>query len=293
MKMKNKSLLFLVFLLTCIVANAQTYSVEVKEFLSVSPQAEVIGRLYSNHTVYVYAIRDGWAKIKFNDKYAYVNANYIKAIDSSSSVSSDERQPNWQDREMAKIFFYGMLIMMFLFYQITKFATFWRINFFAFIFILVCALETGYYFGFDNLGVKDLLSLSYYSHPLWFTDPGSVGFVWGIVNSFIYYFVAVAHVLVINKLLSERYEDNCSLGFFSAIIFVVVYGFTEWLIISPTLQKILVIGLLLCQTIQFLMLMKQGLKDAIIYIICMSATILVYLQVTGWFMFMFKYIWKI
>jgi hypothetical protein len=267
----------------------------VKEFLSVrtspSVKAEVIGKLYPNQTIHVHEIRNGWATIIFNGKYAYVNASYLKVISDSAPATSTERH-NRRNKNMTEPFFYGMLVMLGLFLLTRMYVNFYNTNFFAFIFILVCVLEIVYYFGFDNLGIKDLLSLNKYDHPLWFTDPGSVGLIWGIVNSFIYYIVAMLQVVIFFTLIEDCYDSSCSLGYYSAIIFVIAYGFTEWLILSNMLQKIFIIALIVCQAIQFFILIKQGFRGAIIYTVCISATILVYLQITGWFMFIIKYIAK-
>jgi hypothetical protein len=287
----KQTILFFVLLLSGFVAHSQEeYRVEVKEFLSVrnapNAQAKVIGKLPPNHTVYVHEIRNGWATIQFEGKKAYVNSKFLTKI----VAPTPEYTYNDND-DMTWSFFYGMLAMLVLFLIISMYADFDSPSFLGFLFKIICLLEIVYYFGFNYWGVKDWFSLHDYYHPLWFTDPNTVGLLWGIVNSFVFYFVAVLQIIICIRLIDERC-GGAGFGFMTAVLFVIAYGLTEWLARTEQtgmIQTILVIAVAVCQAIQFvILLLRRG--GAISYIICATATILVYLQTTGWFLFMLNYI---
>ncbi|UOW67280.1 SH3 domain-containing protein [Paraclostridium bifermentans] len=58
-----------------------------------STSSKVIGKLSKGSTVDTFEIKNGWAKIKFNNQTAYVSSQYLKSINSSSNPGSNNNKP--------------------------------------------------------------------------------------------------------------------------------------------------------------------------------------------------------
>ena len=55
-----------------------------------SVQSEKIGTITKSDTVIVESVEDAWAKINFNGKVAYVNANYLEEVKAGNLAEKDE-----------------------------------------------------------------------------------------------------------------------------------------------------------------------------------------------------------
>ncbi|MFR6031621.1 MAG: SH3 domain-containing protein [Barnesiella intestinihominis] len=55
-----------------------------------SVQSEKIGTITKSDTVIVESVEDAWAKINFNGKVAYVNANYLEEVEVGNLAEKDE-----------------------------------------------------------------------------------------------------------------------------------------------------------------------------------------------------------
>ena len=55
-----------------------------------SVQSEKIGTITKSDTVIAESVEDAWAKINFNGKVAYVNANYLEEVEAGNLAEKDE-----------------------------------------------------------------------------------------------------------------------------------------------------------------------------------------------------------
>lgn len=165
------------------------------------------------------------------------------------------------------------------------------------LFISICFIEIVYYFGFNIPGVKYLFSLSHHDSPLWFCDFRE-SFLWGVVNSLTFYLLVLYQTRAGIEFFKDRYDNNkvynCDIGIWAAIVFVFIYGLTEWLVKAEKLRLILVIIFLLSQAFQIILFLKKSnyhksaIPECLIYLVTVTGTVLLYSQIPSWIGFITK-----
>ena len=258
----------------------QEYRVAVENTLNVRSSADagaaIVGSLRNGQRVYVHATENGWARITYNGAAAWVKQDYLVPLPPAQNNYGGSRG----GRKKTEGFFWGFAILAFVLFQIRMRADFnWFDDFFTIAFIVFCSLELAYYFG----------SLWVGSNPMWFIDPHEAGFFRALVHTFVYGFFSVIHLLTFFDFNEVQFEDdNTTLGFFSAVVFAVLFGLPEWLIDSIVDVEVFTIVLIaifaLCQIIQLILTTRESnFGRGLIYLTCITASALVYAMGQGWF----------
>ncbi|MDD2962256.1 MAG: SH3 domain-containing protein [Muribaculaceae bacterium] len=200
--MKKYLYLFVSFFI-CIICTAQTaYEVTANPVLNVrsygKAKAPLLGKVYYNDTVQVYEISNGWAKIKYNDDYAYVSAKYLKEIE----IIEEATQPTEES-------FFSMITSK----GSSSLLMFLIIVFSIILFMLRMhrkddPLEGGAYIA--NMIIFILLSaieiiyvISMKNDSTWFCSPNKVGWIWTIINFFIFGYAVFNQIMCFFETLDE------------------------------------------------------------------------------------------
>ncbi len=284
--MKKILLSILISLLTFVAVNAQEYVVKVDSWLNVrnsgNENASVIGRLTNGDRVYVHQTENGWAKITYNGKDAYVNQDYL--------VLTPVYQGNIPQKK-PQGFFWGFVILAIVMFVFCAGSDISQLdNFRTVLFVVIALVELVYYFCFSYLPIDA------WSSPFGFNNPGEVGFFRAAANSVAYFVFVAAQVFAFIQFTDSDSED-LSFGVSAGAIFVATHFFSGFFFqIGGWLAIILTVGFLICQAIQFFKIIadsyskRRGFIKATAYLMCVCATALVAIQVKGWFEFLMEYI---
>ena len=94
--MKAWGLFLFACLALCVQAAAESYMVNAPSGLNVRASSdegsEVLGKLSYNEAIDVITIDKGWASIKWNNQYAYVNASYLTPMTTEEGIISSEQE---------------------------------------------------------------------------------------------------------------------------------------------------------------------------------------------------------
>ena len=85
----------IILLCYCLWCTAQTkYEVTANTFLNIrsyaDKEAPVLGTIDKGGKIDVYEINDGWAKIGYDNGYAYVSAQYLKRVNGNIVAVTDK-----------------------------------------------------------------------------------------------------------------------------------------------------------------------------------------------------------
>lgn len=265
----------IVCLCCCLLATAQTkYEVTTNTFLNIRSYADInapiLGTISKGNQVNVYELSDGWAKIEYDNSYAYVSAKYLKEVDSSSAnieSSTKFELPSWNlSLSDVKWMIYPILALSLILFFIrirreddplegAMYFTNWLI------FLAVSTLELIYLVLINR-------------NPVWFCVPDTVGWIWTIINFLIFGFIVYNQLMCFfNTLLDVEYNSYSSFekrwGIYSWIggpIAGIVTG-----IVFPPLAGLVVIAFIVCQIIQVVLIFrgivpKGGWGNAFLYL---------------------------
>lgn len=181
----------------CFIATAQNkYEVTAGSRLNIrsaaSTSAPVVGSVSHGGIIDVYEISNGWAKIRMNNGYAYVSAQYIKArpdLNPKTEAKKSKHTGNFGNlsfnfsfgigKTKAKDMAYGIAILSLLLFIIScirgdnpiEGTALYVTN--LILFLLVVIMEIIYIVEMQG-------------SPLWFCDPYDVGWLWTIINFLIF-----------------------------------------------------------------------------------------------------------
>jgi len=113
--MKYKHLILLFFLLSCCVLNASTYYVTANSLnIRSQPDAnsQILGKLYKNNQIDVIEYNSHWAKIKYQDRIAYINKSYIKPTDTSNAPPVTHTREPLKKTIWSNILVWSLLILL-------------------------------------------------------------------------------------------------------------------------------------------------------------------------------------
>jgi hypothetical protein len=292
-----KHFLFLfVFLTVSFLANSQAYySVNVNNHLNVRKTPDVnsviIGKLGRNETVKVLEIQGQWAKIEYQGKEAYVNAQYLKFYrdDTASQTSNYTSNRAEQNSETHKIFFWGMIIAAVVCFLL-RMTSMWRVNFYVVIFALFCMSEVFYYFG-CLLDLWTFMPLSSQYGAMWFCHPRAVGVVWGIAASVVYMFFASSQLMLALNLYEDLFDNEYYTCYIVSIVYVVICNIGTFIIVNDNLAMLFTLTYCLYVLIQSMVVAaNRGLLKAVIFFFCIYGTALVFGEISGWIDFLLKYL---
>ena len=285
-----KRFLFICIGLFIIVLSTQAlekYEVTANTFLNIrshgSTNAPVIGTINHGGIVNVESIDGEWAKVSFNGGYGYVSTTYIRPVTPTppakaptNTFSDWFRQTNYDCRPLVYIIL-GLSIVLFILRMRRGESTPLEdsehtIN--LSLFITVCLLELFYVF-----------SMGAYS--IWFCTPDKIGWLWTIINFFIFGAVVFNQwMCFFNTLNDVQYNSyatfNWTWGIYTwgiCIIGAIICGF-----FFAGFLPVVGIGFLVGQSVQTgiifnKVLPKGGWKHACIctltYLIGSTATVLI------------------
>ena len=230
------------FLLLCIffslVVDAQDYRVVSRGNLHVRSGAgtefDVIGKLASKDTVHVLKMEGTWAQVEFDGKQAYVSKKYIMPLRGTKQQSAEDFFSGlWGLFKQGPISYLPLLILLTLCFTLL---VRWMFRDSLEIKWIVGSL------GLAAIGVMELIFFFGYNGLPWFCFPDEVGWLWTVVNFFLYGFVLLNQLLLNLQVIREIcYESgyNLSVGVYSyvvavilAIIFYLVDGrvFNLWIL---------------------------------------------------------------
>lgn len=305
-----KKFLLIVFLLCAtFLANAQTqYTVSTKSILNVRCEAStdgyVIGSLQNGATIEVYEINNNWARINYRGRTAYVSAQYLKQKQAEPTKKTTITTPKTNHNN------FSLRDFSFNTFDIDLYAT-WNVRWMVFVILaLSCVLWFLRDYGDDIFFraihvIKGLLFLTlsifeivYFvlmgSEALWFCQPDSVGWIWTIIDFFIFGFVACNQAEYLSTILSN--SEGCGSisiywGIFSWIGFVIatiICALKSW----DSYFQIAFAVFVICQLIQVFIIFKgvtaregiaRSIWCSIIYLIGSLASVLTLVYFTSLF----------
>ena len=258
------SLFTIMFLCCCLFAAAQTkYEVTANTFLNIRSYADanapVLGTVDKGGKLDVYEISNGWAKIAYDGGYAYVSSAYLKKV---QNVSSDVATSNnksfdfssWNfSRGGAEWMAYvigGLSLVLFFIRKIrgdsplNDSGSLYMINWILFLIVAILELVYVTIMGSDSI---------------WFCIPDKVGWLWTIVDFFVFGFIVYNQFMCFfNTLDDTSYNSYGSFdrrwGIYSWAG-VVVGGIISGIFFPAALPFVL-LAFVICQIIQIVQIFK-------------------------------------
>ena len=213
------------FLLLCIffslVVDAQDYRVVSRGNLHVRSGAgtefDVIGKLVSKDTVHVLKMEGTWAQVEFDGKQAYVSKKYIMPLRGTKQQSAEDFFSGlWGLFKQGPISYLPLLILLTLCFTLL---VRWMFRDSLEIKWIVGSL------GLAAIGVMELIFFFGYNGLPWLCFPDEVGWLWTVVNFFLYGFVLLNQLLLNLQVIREVcYESgyNLSVGVYSYVVAVIL-----------------------------------------------------------------------
>ena len=270
--------LTMVCLCCCLLAVAQTqYEVTANTFLNVRSYADanapVLGTVDKGEKVDVYEISNGWAKIDYDGGYAYVNSTYLKKAQKISSVVpvSDNGGIDFSSWNFSlggvEWMVYLVAVLSIGLYLIRRSRgddaplddskTLYKVNWI--LFLTMTVLELVYLTVMGN-------------DAIWFCIPDEVGWLWTIVDFFIFAFIVYNQFMCFFNTLEDVAYNSCGSfdrrwGFYSwagAIVCGIISG-----IFFEAAVPFVLVAFVICQIIQIVLIFRGvvphgGLKYAIL-----------------------------
>ena len=248
----------------CLWAAAQTkYEVTANTWLNIRTYADVnapvLGTIDKGGKVDVYEISNGWAKIAYDGGYAYVNSAYLKKVQNTSSPTPTPANDSWDfsswsigtgNMEWMAFVIAGISIVLFFIRKargntpLDDNKILYKINWI--LFLAVTILELIYV---CNMG----------SDSIWFCIPDKVGWLWTIIDFFIFGFIVYNQFMCFfNTLDDTAYNSYGSFdrrwGFYSwpaAIVGGIIAG-----IFYEAAIPFILAAFIICQIIQIVLIFR-------------------------------------
>lgn len=251
----------IILLCCCLWCRAQTkYEVTANTFLNIrsyaSEEAPVLGTIDKGGKVDVYEITDGWAKIGYDNGYAYASAKYLKKMEEEAPVANPTKRGfhfpsvgmTTGNAEWMVYLIAALSVALFLIRKSRR----------------ETPLEDGLYTTNWVLFLTTTLSELIYlkqmgGNAIWFCIPDIVGWLWTIVNFLLFGFVVYNQLICFfNTLEDAAYNSYGSFdkrwGIYSwagGIIAGIVTG-----IFFPAAVAFVAIAFIICQIIQIVLIFK-------------------------------------
>lgn len=284
MKTKQLFLLLILVISACIntIYAGNKCIVDVNSNLNVrfypNTSGKVIGTLYKGDTINVRNIdNNGWAEVYFSGGIGYVKARYLTEIETESNENEDnsddsswlsESNTNFIEfvsnlpinipKTNSLVFFYTALILWIIsgllyfgkYEEICQHAK--RGYIISTCYLLTFIAEIIYFLTYDG-------------YITWFCSPNEVGWIWTIINFFIFGFVTYYQIIyfieVVTAVDSLGYRGvNYKLGLYSFPAAIVAFLLSE-IFADNEYNTLIFIVFLLCQVIQVGMIIYQGVTS--------------------------------
>ena len=260
----KKFLLTMMCLCCCLLAAAQTkYEVTANTFLNIRSYADadapVLGTVDKGGKLDVYEISDGWAKIAYDGGYAYVSSAYLKEVQTISSVSpiSDNGTFDFSSWSISKggaewmaYLIGGLSVVLFLIRKsrgetpLEDSGNLYMINWILFLVVAILELVYVAIMGSDSI---------------WFCIPDKVGWLWTIIDFFIFGFIVYNQFMCFfNTLEDTAYNSYGAFdrrwGIYSwvgGIVGTIITG-----IFFPVAVPFVLVAFVICQIIQIVLIFR-------------------------------------
>ena len=250
----------------CLLATAQTkYEVTANTFLNIrssaSVDAPVVGTIDRGGEVDVYSIENGWAKIAYDDGYAYVNSDYLRPVKSTSlHVEKTTTKwfegldlSNWKTHWDARVLVYVIAGLSALLWLIRLMRGNDLLD--GVWLVINCILFS------ITMGFELVYTFLIGGEATWFCNPEKVGWLWMVVNFIAFALLIYNQFLCFVNILEDMAYDSGG-GFelkwgFNSLKWGVPIGIVG-AIISPGIASIVLIAVLCFQLVQVIMIYRAG-----------------------------------
>lgn len=248
----------------CLLATAQTkYEVTANTFLNIrssaSVDAPVVGTIDRGGEVDVYSIENGWAKIAYDDGYAYVNSDYLRPVKSTSlHVEKTTTKwfegldlSNWKTHWDARVLVYVIAGLSALLWLIRLMRSNDLLD--GVWLVINCILFS------ITMGFELVYTFLIGGEATWFCNPEKVGWLWMVVNFIVFALLIYNQFLCFVNILEDMAYDSGG-GFelkwgFNSLKWGVPIGIVG-AIISPGIASIVLIAVLCFQLVQVIMIYR-------------------------------------
>lgn len=248
----------------CLLATAQTkYEVTANTFLNIrssaSVDAPVVGTIDRGGEVDVYSIENGWAKIAYDDGYAYVNSDYLRPVKSTSlhvEKTTTKRfegldLSNWKTHWDARVLVYVIAGLSALLWLIRLMRGNDLLD--GVWLVINCILFS------ITMGFELVYTFLIGGEATWFCNPEKVGWLWMVVNFIAFALLIYNQFLCFVNILEDMAYDSGG-GFelkwgFNSLKWGVPIGIVG-AIISPGIASIVLIAVLCFQLVQVIMIYR-------------------------------------
>lgn len=246
----------------CLLAIAQTkYEVTANTFLNIrsyaSASAPVLGTIDKGGEVEVYEITNGWAKIRYDEGYAYVSAQYLKKVESEEVSSfSNKSIFNFSSWKLGDG---GAEWMVLVIASLSLVLFFIRLNR-GEDDPLEGNLHVTNWIVFLTLSIVELIYLALMGNDaVWFCMPDTVGWVWTVIDFLLFGFIVFNQfICFFNTLRDVMYNSGGGFG--------INWGLYSWIggviatvvcaIFFPPVLFFVGLAFLTCQIIQIVLIFK-------------------------------------
>lgn len=248
----------------CLLVTAQTkYEVTANTFLNIrssaSIDASIVGTIDKGGEVDVYNIENGWAKIAYDDGYAYVNSDYLRPVKSTSLHVEKTTTKwiegfdfnNWKTRWDARVLVYVIAGLSALLWLIRLMRSNDLLD--GVWLVINCILFS------ITMGFELVYTFLIGGEATWFCNPEKVGWLWMVVNFIAFALLIYNQFLCFVNILEDMAYDSGG-GFelkwgFNSLKWGVPIGIVG-AIISPGIASIVLIAVLCFQLVQVIMIYR-------------------------------------
>lgn len=288
----------LLFCLICsIAATAQTrYKVvtdsQVNVRVSPSTNAPIVGTLKDGSEINVLDLSNGWAKIKYGHRYSYVSAQFLQERpDSSKEGTVKNGNEEFQETERLSTKWAACIIVGLICLQMFTIITGYGSSF-----------RKWFYINLAILLIISMCELIYitqcpYSDVIWFCKPGEVGWIWTIVNSFLFIYLWSCQGMGFYGLIMNISDSNRDFDLILSIISSAIGSIASILAVTffPHILMYVVVAYLACQFIQNIIMCRaivpiRGWGEAIICFIVYLSVSTVEFALTYYLLILLKFL---
>jgi len=231
-----------------------------------STHGMILGQLHQYQTVDVYETRNGWAKIKYNDRDAYIRERHIEVI--GDQITPSIKQPS----DVVHLFFLVMIVLISMigFIHLGLYSLNNSVS--KFLLSTVFLIEIIYYllFFFE-------IGIFHQTEAKWFCNPSTAGLFWAVLNSLIFLILAALQLDITFKFVKQQFNDDIPI---IAFVYVAICNFSEIFsvnLLGIPIEILALTCLLIVLTRRlFKIKNKEGFKKGFMYFICIFATSLMF-----------------
>jgi hypothetical protein len=288
-------------LLCCVVATAQThYKVVTDSQLNIrtspSAYASVVGTLQNGSEIGVYGLSNGWAKIKYGNRYAYVSAQFLQELNDSSTDEIVKKEVgNSLEAEHISVKWMACIIIGLIILHIvvivkgnnSSSGDWYYINLAIFMAASACEL--------------DYIAQNRNNNVLWFCTPDEVGWIWTIVNSLLSLSLLGGQCMGLVSAIKSMEDNNRDINLLWCILSTSIGSIASFLAVFffPNITMYVVVAYLICQFVQIIMIFRavvpvggwgEGIYCVFVYTVGIAAADVLFIYILIQLKFLIPYI---